>query len=346
VRLPPLISDLGIDYTALSFVALEKVMFRIKLEGRDREWQDVGNRRQAFYTNLRPGQYRFRVTASNDSGVWNEAGAAVDFSIAPAYYQTIWFRALALMASMVLLWGAYRHRLRQVAYEFDARLQERVHERTRIARELHDTLLQSFHGLLFLLQAATDMLPDRPDEAKQKFERAIDQAVHALTEGRDAVQNLRLTGVDTTDLAAAFTALTEELAAADTNRVDARPVVNVAVEGTPRDLHPVVQVDIYRITGEALRNAFRHARARHIEVEIRYEEKQLHLRVRDDGRGIDLKDFEDRKPGHFGLPGMRERADLIGGRLEVRSQIGIGTEVDLKVPGYAAYSTPGARSRR
>ena len=146
MRLPPLIRDLRIEYTALTFVALEKVVFRVKLEGRDREWQDVGNRRQAFYTNLRPGHYRFRVTASNNTGVWNEAGDAVDFSIAPAYYQTIWFRALTVMAFMMLLWAAYRYRLRQIAHEFDARLQERVNERTRIARELHDTLLQSFPG--------------------------------------------------------------------------------------------------------------------------------------------------------------------------------------------------------
>jgi signal transduction histidine kinase len=286
------------------------------------------------------------VTASNDTGVWNEAGAAVDFSIAPAYYQTIWFRAAAVMAFMMLLWAAYRYRLRQVAYEFDARLQERVHERTRIARELHDTLLQSLHGLLMLFNVASDMLPGRPDEAKRMLESTIARAAQALREGRDAVQNLRSTGVDTTDLAVAFTTLTEELSAADTNGVHARPVVNVAVDGRPRDLHPVVRVNIYRIAGEALRNAFRHARARHIEVEIRYEEKQLHLRVRDDGRGIDLKDCEDRKSGHFGLSGMRERADLIGGHLEVRSQIGIGTEVDLKVPGYAAYSAPGGRSGR
>ena len=346
VRLPPLIRDLGIDYTALSFGALEKVMFRIRLDGRDREWQDVGNRRQAFYTNLGPGRYRFRVTASHDSGVWNEAGAAMEFSVAPAYYQTIWFRALALMAFMMLLWAAYWYRVRQVAHEFDARLQERVHERTRIARELHDTLLQSFHGLLFLFEAASNMLPDRPEEAKQKFEHLIDQAAQALIEGRDAVHDLRSTGVDTTDLTIAITTLTEELSAADSDGVDARPVVNVAVEGAPRDLHPILRDDIYRIAAEALRNAFRHAQARHIEVEIRYDEEQLRLCVRDDGNGINPKDCQDRKLGHFGLPGMRERADLIGGRLEVWTQICVGTEVELKVPADAAYSGKRTGTRR
>src|SRR5262245_34315111 len=188
VRLPPLVRDLEIDYTALSLVAPEKVRFRYKLEGRDREWQDVGTRRQAFYSNLPPRQYRFRVIASNNSGVWNEAGASFDFSIAPAYYQTTWFSVASVVAALGLLWAFYRFRLRRLAYDFEARLQERVNERTRIARDLHDTLLQSFHGLLFRFQAANNMLPERPAEAKERFESAIDQAAQALTEGRDAVQ--------------------------------------------------------------------------------------------------------------------------------------------------------------
>jgi signal transduction histidine kinase/ligand-binding sensor domain-containing protein len=343
LRLPPLVRDLQIDYTALSLVAPERNQFQYKLEGYDRGWQNVGNRRQAFYTNLSPGNYRFRVKASNNSGVWNETGAALDFSIAPAYYQTSWFRTLAVVAFATLLWAAYRYRVRQVAHAFDERLQERVNERTRIARELHDTLLQSFHGLLFRFQAANNMLPDRPVEAKEKFDAAIDQAAQAITEGRDAVQNLRSTVVEANDLAFAITTLGEELVAADMSL--AKPTVNVAVEGTPRDLHPIIRDDLYRIAGEALRNAYRHAQARHIEVELRYDERQLQLRVRDDGRGIDPAVLEQRKEGHFGLPGIRERADLIGGHLDVWSQAGIGTEVDLKVPAHAAYATPRSRSR-
>jgi signal transduction histidine kinase len=284
------------------------------------------------------------VTASNDSGVWNEAGAAVDVSIAPAYYQTWWFRLSSAIAFVMLMWGAYRHRVRQVAREFDVRLQERVHERTRIARELHDTLLQSFHGLLFFLQTANNLLPGRPLEAKQKFESAIDRAAQALIEGRDAVQNLRSTAVDTSDLAAAFTRLAAELSAAETDGAE-RPLVHVALEGSPRPLHPVLGDEIYRIAGEALRNALRHAGARHIEVEIRFGEKQLQVRIRDDGRGIAPGELDKRKPGHFGLPGVRERADLIGARLEVWSQVGIGTEVDLSVPANLAYSAPRSRRR-
>src|SRR5262249_11088850 len=172
------------------------------------------------------------------------------------------FSVASVVAALGLLWAFYRFRLRRLAYDFEARLQERVNERTRIARDLHDTLLQSFHGLLFRFQAANNMLPERPAEAKERFESAIDQAAQALTEGRDAVQNLRSFTV-TNDLADAISTLGEELADAEVNGSKTNPtVVNVVVQGTPRNLHPILRDDIYRIAGEALRNAFRHARAR------------------------------------------------------------------------------------
>ena len=206
-RLPPLVRDLQIDYTALSLVAPEKNRFRIMLEGRDRDWQDVGTRRQAFYTDLGPGTYRFRVVASNNSGVWNEAGAALDFSIAPAYYQTRWFAALVVASVFAVLWAGYRARLRQVARDYQRRLDERVNERTRIARELHDTLLQSFHGLLLRFQTALYLLPDRPADAQAQLAGAIDHAAKAITEGRDAVQGLRTSTIEKNNLALAISAL-------------------------------------------------------------------------------------------------------------------------------------------
>jgi signal transduction histidine kinase/ligand-binding sensor domain-containing protein len=346
LRLPALSRDLEIDYTALSLVAPEKNLFKVMLEGWDNDWQNVGTQRQKFYGNLPPRDYRFRVIASNNSGVWNETGDTLEFTILPAYYQTTWFAAVSILTTLALLWGVYQWRLRQVAYAYESRLQERVNERTRIARELHDTLLQSFHGLLFRFQAANNMLPDRPSEAKQKFDGAIDQAAKAITDGREAVQNLRASAAETNDLEAAISTLTEELAAGDVNAPQTnRPLVNVAVQGTPRALHPIVRDDIYRIAGEALRNAFRHAEARHIEVEIRYNERELHVRVRDDGKGIDASVLDADRPGHFGLPGMRERAELIGGHLNVWSQTSIGTEIELAVPAAAAYAAPRARRR-
>jgi signal transduction histidine kinase/ligand-binding sensor domain-containing protein len=341
-RLPPLVRDLTIDYTALSFVAPEKVLFRYKLEGHDPDWQNVGARRQAFYNDLPPGNYRFRVAACNNSGVWNEAGTFLDFSIASAYYQTTWFRVSCVAVFLALLWALHRLRLRRLAYQFNMRLEERVSERTRIARDLHDTLLQSFHGLMLRFQAATNLLPERPVEAKQRFESAIDQAAQAITEGRDAVQGLRSSTVETNDLAMAISALGEELAADGTSADSA--LFRMAVEGTPRNLHPILRDEVYRIAGETLRNAFRHAQARQIEVEIHYDARQFRLRVRDDGKGIDPEILgEQPRPGHFGLHGMRERAKIVGGQLDVWSELDSGTEIELSIPASRAYATPSTR---
>ena len=344
LRLPPLVHDLTIDYTGLSFVAPEKVHFRFKLEGQDKDWREVVNQRRVEYSNLPPGNYRFRLIACNNSGVWNEKGDELDFSVAPAYYQTNWFRALCAAIFLAMLWALYQYRLHQVAQEFNLGLEARVSERTRIARELHDTLLQSLHGLLLRFQAASNLLPERPAEAKQRLDSAIDQAAQAITEGRDAVQVLRSSTIETNDLALAISALGKELAADETNRNSA--VLQVAVEGTPRNLHPILRDEVYRIAGEALRNASRHAQARQIEVEIRYDERELRLRVRDDGKGIDPKVLTgDGRAGHFGLRGMRERAKLVGGKLDVWSELDTGTEVELTIPASLAYAkSPPRRS--
>ncbi|HVP00280.1 MAG TPA: two-component regulator propeller domain-containing protein [Bryobacteraceae bacterium] len=342
LSLPPLVRDLSIDYTALSFVAPEKNRFRVKLEGWDRDWKDVGNRRQAFYNNLPPRNFRFRVIASNNSGVWNEAGDSFDFSIAPAYYQTRWFQASCAAAFLALLWALYRFRLHQIAREFNANLEGRVDERLRVARELHDTLLQSFHGLLMRFQAAHNLLPGRVADAREVLETALDDAAKAITEARDAVQDLRSSAMIEDDLAKAIETAGKELAAhqRDGNRDAAG--FSVEVEGASQHLHPIMRDEIYRITNEALRNAFRHAGARRIEVEIRYDARGLRVRVRDDGTGIDASLLgQEGCPGHFGLAGMRERAKRIGGQLEVWSERGAGTEVELTVPASVAYGARG-----
>jgi len=225
----------------------------------------------------------------------------------------------------------------------EALLEERVRERTRIARELHDTLLQSFHGLLYKFQAASDLFSMRPDDAKQILDGAIDEAAQAITEGRDAIQGLRSSPVETNDLDAAIRTLGEELAADQSNHSSA--VFQVAVVGTPQELSPRLRDEVYSIAAEGLRNAFRHAEARQIEVEIRYDEPQFRLRVRDDGRGIDPKVLaEGERAGHWGLHGMRERAKLVGSNLSVRSELGSGTEIELSTPASAAYAASPRRS--
>jgi signal transduction histidine kinase/ligand-binding sensor domain-containing protein len=343
VALPPRLGSLEIDYTALSLAIPERVLFRYKLDGVDSGWQSAGTRRQAYYTKLSPGTYRFRVIACNDHGVWNNVGANVNFTIAPAWFQTNWFYTLCAATVCVILWVLYRLRIHRLALQFNMRLEERVGERTRIARDLHDTLLQSFHGLLLRLQAAYSLLPERPDEAKQTLGSAIDQAAQAATEGREAVQDLRSSTVETNDLAVAIRAIGEELSAEGTNHNAA--VFHVEVEGKSRNLHPILRDEVYRIAAEALRNAFRHAQARRIEVELRYDETQFRLRIRDDGKGIDPKVLGgDGRTGHYGLPGMRERAGLVGGKLTVWSELDSGTELELTIPASTGYATSPRRS--
>jgi len=339
-----LIRDLEIDYTALSLVAPEKIQFRYMLEGHDKDWQDVGNRRQAFYTNLPPANYRFRVMACNNSGVWNETGAYFDFTITPAYYQTTWFRLKCVAGFLLLLGALYRLRLRQVARQFNMRLEERVGERTRIARELHDTLLQSFQGVLLKFSAVRFLLPPGADEAQKTLGKAIDQAEQAIADGRDAVQGLRSSTVPDNDLARVISTLGEELAG--NQSAQSRPAFSVDVEGVPQSLAPLLQDEVHRIAVEALRNAYRHAGARRIEVEIRHGKRQFRLRVRDDGKGINQNVVDaGGREGHFGLAGMRERAELVGGNLAIWSELDSGTEIELTIPASVAYAKPPSARR-
>jgi len=243
----------------------------------------------------------------------------------------------SFVVAAILGWSVVRRMV-------ELRLEARVSERTRIARDLHDTLLQSFQGVLLRFQAATIVLPDRPTDAKQALEHAIDEAAHAITEGRDAVQNLRSASGAADDLAVAIGSLGKELTAISPDRTTTPAAIDVSVEGTARNLHPLVRDEVYRIAGEAVRNAFRHANAQRIEVEIRYDDRRLRVRVRDDGRGIQPAVLEGDRPGHFGLPGMRERAEIIGGRLTVWTEGGLGTEIELTIPAAAAYVKSRPRS--
>jgi signal transduction histidine kinase len=326
------------EFAALSYANSQKNLYRYKLDGLEPGWNEVGSKqRLATYTNLNPGNYVFRVQGSNGDGVWNERGVSLPIVITPPWWRTNWFRVLCTVVLLGLLWAAYQWRVRQLHHQFAITLEARVGERTRIARELHDTLLQSFHGLLLRFQTVSHLLPERPAEAKEKLDTAIEQAADAITEGRDAVQGLRDSIVQGNDLALAISTLGEELAADSTSP---RPAFRVAVEGQPRNLHPIVRDEIYKVAAEALRNGFRYAKARQIEVEIRYDNEQFRLRVRDDGKGIDQAVLSHQgSEGHYGLPGMRERATLIGAKLTIWSEIDSGTEVELRVPADFAYAS-------
>jgi signal transduction histidine kinase/ligand-binding sensor domain-containing protein len=337
VTIPPQRDRLTFGFAGVSLSVPDRVRFRYRLDGFDREWSEPVAERQAVFTNLGPGTYRFRVVASSSEGLWNSAEASLPFTIAPAWWQvrTFWAGVGLVVAGGV--WGGYRMRLRQLARRLDLRFEERLAERSRIARELHDTLLQSFQGAVLRFRAVTYMLPERPDEARTTLENAIDAARQAIVEGRDAVQGLRSHPTATDDIAVAIAALADTLNTDD--RAQRAPAFHIAVEGTPRALAPIVHDEVYRIAGEALRNAFRHARASRIEVEIRYDQRRFRVRVRDDGKGID--GTAGAGDGHYGMAGMHERAKLLGAMLSVWSEQDSGTEAELTVPASIAYARSG-----
>ncbi len=345
LKVPPNPRDLQIDYTSPTFSIPQKVNFRYRLDGYDRDWHEASTRRQAFYTDLPPGKYSLRVIACNSDGVWNESAAKLDFSVSPAYYQTNWFRALCAGLFLALLWAAYQLRVRQLHQKFAMTLEARVGERTRIARDLHDTLLQSFQGLVFRFQAARYQLPDRPEEASDALDSALVSADQAIAEGRSAIQELRSGSSQESNLEQMLLALGRELASSQDGGDSALPL-RVIVEGNRRAKRAMLREEIYRIARELLRNAYRHAHARSIEAELRYDDDAFLLIVRDDGKGIDPEVLKDHgRAGHWGLPGMYERAEGIGARLDIWSEAGAGTEVRLTVPAAIAYEKPGDGGR-
>ncbi len=336
--LPPLTKNLRIDYTALSLAIPERVRFRYKLEGWDREWQDAGTRRQAFYTNLGPGDYAFHVIACNNDSVWNEEGAVWAFSVAPAWYQTGLFRLLLVIAGLFAVWSLYRLRVRQIARAINARFDARLDERTRLARELHDTFLQTVQGSKLVADDALEQSGD-PVRTRQALEKLSTWLGQATEEGRAALDSLRTSTTETNDLAEAFRRATE------TCQGQGSTEVAFSVVGDARDMHPIIRDEIYRIGYEAIRNACVHSGASRLEVELRYAQ-DLVVRVSDDGRGIDPAVAENGKPGHFGLQGMRERAARIGAKLRLVSSANSGTQVTVVVPGRVVYRGAGAAPSR
>ena len=331
ITLPERTKQLEIDYTALSLSVPERVRFRYRLQDSDGDWQDAGTRRQAIYTNLGPGRYKFQVAAANEDGVWNDTGAALDFEIAPAYYQTWWFRALYVIVAAGIIWLMFYLRMLGMVARVRERLEERHNERERIARELHDTLLQSIQGLILRFQAVAEEMPQQ-STVRGAMDRALDRADDVLVEGRDRVRDLRSSIGSGKDLAEAFSNVGVELS------VDNAAEFRVVVEGVPQALDADVGDEIFRIGREALINAFQHADANTIETEIAFESDALRVRVRDDGVGIATHILDaGSRPGHWGLPGMRERATKIGAQLRVWGGAGSGTEVELRVPANVAY---------
>ena len=337
LRLPPNTKRLEFQYTALSLTAPERVRFRYKLEGYDADWRGPVSARSASYTNLPPRDYRFHVIACNNDGVWNEEGAALEFTIVPAFHQTRAFFVLCAAAAGCLAWAAYRWRIRQVKTRLQLQFRERLVERTRIAQELHDTLLQGFLSASMQLHVVADNVPAESAD-KPRLNRVLELMRTVIEEGRNAVKGLRSPAAgNEADLEQALSRVREELNAKEA--IDFR----VIGQGQARPLDAVIRDEVYRIGREAVVNAFQHSEANRIEVEVEFAAKGLRVAVRDDGRGIDPQLLQSGRDGHWGLAGMRERAKRIGGRLKVWSGADTGTEVELSVPAGIAFRSQARR---
>jgi two-component sensor histidine kinase len=322
LRLPALTRDPEIEYTALSLVAPEKNRFKYKLEGHDRDWIDAGNRRQAFYNDLPPRNYRFR---------------SLELSIAPAYYQTNWFRTLITALIFGAALGLYRLRLTRSPANSTCDWRSGLASAPALHAICTTRCCRAFHGLMLRFQAVSKLLPE--GKAKEQLEKTLERADQAIAEGRSAVYDLRSSATETNELSEALNSVGNELSK------EGAAEFSLVVEGVARDLHPIIRDELYRIAREALSNAFKHARARHVEAEIEYGERMFRLRIRDDGEGIPAEIMEQGRPGHYGLPGIRERARQVGSDLNIWSRANSGTEIDLSLAGSIAYGRPPRQAR-
>jgi len=324
------LKSLEFDYIAVDLKSPNRVTYQYMLEGQDKDWQNVGTRRQAYYTNLPPATYKFRVRAASGTGPWSELQAPLRLTVAPAFYQTRWFLVVCLAAAAVLIWMAYRWRIHQVAQRLDSQFAARLSERTRIAQELHDTLLQGVLSASMQLNVANDQLgEDSP--ARPLVGRVLALMGSVVDDGRKAVHGLRVSDDGAQDLERAFSRIPQEIAMEKTAEY------RLVAEGTPRPLRPMIRDEVYRIGREAVTNAFRHSGALTIAVDLQFAGDELRISVRDNGCGIDPGVLQSGREGHWGLSGMRERSEKIGARLKVWSSADGGTEVDLRVPGRIAF---------
>lgn len=331
IRVPPQASEVKIAYAGVSLSDPESIRFRYKLRETDADWREAATSTSVSFRNLSPGLYHFAVSASNASGKWSEKPAALEFTVMPAFYQTTWFRGLGAAAFLSMLWAAYLFRVRQLEREFTMASEARLNERMRIARQLHDNLLQTVQGFLLRLEVVKEMIP--PGAAKVEFEDALQIGDRAIVEGRQTVEELR-SALNTSELARELQKLGDELTRTG------GPTFQLLTEGPECQIVPDVQDEICSIIREALRNAFAHARATRIESNIVFDKRRLQLRVRDDGHGIANEILEKGRDGHYGLAGMRERAAALGAQLTVRSVPQTGTEIELNVPASVAYPKP------
>ena len=321
-------ASVEISFSAVSLSNPEAIRFRYRLSEKDKDWHEASTANPVAYRNLPPGQYHFIVNASDTNGVWSEKVANVDFTIQPTFYQTRWFVLLCIAASLFVIWAVYQLRVGHVAKAMSVRFDERLAERTRIARELHDTLLQTVQGSKFVADVALES--DDSAHLRHAMVQLSGWLGQATQEGRAALNSLRTSTVETNDLAAGLRRATEDCV------LEESIAVKFSITGSAKDLHPIVRDEIYRIGYEAVRNACEHSSASELEVSLRYAQ-DLTLQVKDNGAGIEAAVLTDGKAGHFGLQGMRERAQRIGSKFTLNSVPNSGTEMTLVVPGNIIF---------
>nr|WP_229520045.1 ATP-binding protein [Massilia oculi] len=325
LSLPAGSNDFGIAFTALGLRRPHGLRFEYRLDGVDRDWQDAGNRRAAWYTNVAPGAYRFQVRARNEDGVASANTASLDLEIAPTLFESRPFQLACALAALALGYSLYRYRVRHLTRRVAERLRMRTAERERIARTLHDSFLQTVEALALRLDTVVRAMPNG-DRARTRLEQVLDEADQAIAEGRDRLQELRMSDNVTLDCV---------IDDALRRLQDDHPGVAAGfeVDGSAVRLAPALAEEVAEIAREAMRNAFRHAGAARIDVRLTYGRRRLALEVADDGGGIAEAVLQaGRRDGHWGLVGMRERAAQIGGQLTVDSRAGRGTTVRLTVP--------------
>ncbi len=315
-------SRFAFEYAGLSFAEPQKVQYRYKLEGFDKHWIEAGLQRTAYYTNIPPGAYRFRVIARSGEGVWNEKGATIAFRLAPRFYQTLWFYAGVVILLGLASYLVYRWRVAEVEARFNAVLQER----NRIAREIHDTLAQGFVGVSMQLETVARLPSSSAEMARQHLDQARQLVRDSLAEARRSIWQLRSQSSEYGDLAS-------RLSKAANQTIGPSPVkLSVEVRGTYRPLRQNVEDELLRIGQEAVTNAIRHADPHRITIELAFDTRRVRLAISDDGRGFAFGSHPSSSNGHFGLQGMRERAEQIGGQLFIESAVGKGTKVSVEAP--------------
>jgi ligand-binding sensor domain-containing protein/signal transduction histidine kinase len=338
VRVPVPPQRIMLSYSGLSLAVPGRVRFRYRLDGFDSDWSEPTGDREANYTNLGSGTYKFRVVASNSEGLWNSEEASTEFVIAPFVWQTLWFRIVSVSILGLGVLVFFRIRFLRVTQQMKMRFDERLAERTRIAQELHDTLLQGVLSASMQLHVADDRTPE-DSPAKPILNRVLQLMTRVVEEGRNTLRGLRLAESPSQNLEDAFAGIREQLA------ISTQSGVRIFVEGESRELRQPIRDEVYFIGREALANAFRHSGASQVIVEVEYAAHHLRVVVRDNGCGIDPQILSAGRDGHWGLSGMRERAEHIGARLRVLSREAAGTEIDLTVPGRIAFE-PDVSSRK